>query len=205
MTIKMGSKGYSVEKGTIVVNRDLTELDLFLKEFLDVLKKHSDYLVVSGFVSISTGRTRGTEDIDVLVPVMDEAAFGGLFRDLLENGFWCYQGDTQEEAHSYIKDMHNIRFARIDQMFPNIEFIPIDKTKKAQFFEFSHPKQIKVEDFEFKIPPLEFEILYKEILLGSEKDLADAKHLRSFFSDLLDKEKFKEYEAVIRGELNEAK
>ena len=52
-------EGYSLENNTIVVNRELTELDLFVKEFIAILKKHTDYLIVSGFVSISTGRTRG--------------------------------------------------------------------------------------------------------------------------------------------------
>ena len=48
-------KGYILEKNTIVIQRDLTELDLFAKKFLDILKKHADYLIVSGFVSIATG------------------------------------------------------------------------------------------------------------------------------------------------------
>ena len=63
------NKSYFLEKetNTIVINRELTKLDLFVKDFLDILKKHASYLIVSGFVSISTGRTRGTEDIDVLI------------------------------------------------------------------------------------------------------------------------------------------
>ena len=68
-------KGYHLEGKVIVVNRDLTELDIFVRDFLEVLKRHSDYLIVSGFVSISTGRTRGTEDVDVLVPVMDKGVW----------------------------------------------------------------------------------------------------------------------------------
>ena len=47
----MKEKGYYLDGETIVINRDLNKLDLFLKDFLDVLKKYSDYLVVSGFVS----------------------------------------------------------------------------------------------------------------------------------------------------------
>lgn len=201
----MGSKGYSLDGETIVVNRDLTELDLFLRDFLSVLKTYSGYLIVSGFVSISTGRTRGTEDIDVIVPVLSEAAFGKLFADLEKNGFWCYQGDSPGEVYPYIQNLQSIRFARTGQMFPNMEFIPINEAKTAQFFEFNHPKALKVQDFEFKIPPIEFEILYKELVLGSEKDIADAKHLRTFFSEIIEAEKFNEYEAVIKGELNERK
>jgi len=194
-------KGYSIEKEMIIINRELNQLDLFVKDFLNILKKYSDYLIVSGFVSISTGRTRGTEDVDILVPIMDREKFKELFRDLISNDFWCYQGDSYENVYDYIKNFDNIRFARKDEMFPNVEFIPINHTKKAKFFEFSHPQKLKIKDFEFKIPPLEFEILYKEIILASEKDIADAKHLRTFFEDILKEEKFKEYEFVVRGEL----
>jgi len=194
-------KGYYTENSAIIINRELTELDLFLKDFLEVLKKHSDYLVVSGFVSISTGRTRGTEDIDILVPLSDEIKFKELFEDLINNGFWCYQSDRYKEAYTYIKNYDNIRFAKIDEMYPNIEFVPIDESRKAKYFEFTHPQKIKIKDFEFKIPPIEFEILYKELILRGEKDIADARHLRYFFSDIIDKNKLIKYEKIIENEL----
>ncbi len=60
---------------------------------------------------------------------------------------------------------------------------------------------MRVKDFEFKIPPIEFEILYKERVLAGKKDIADAQHLRVFFSDILKKERFKEYEPIIKGEI----
>ena len=87
-------------------------------------------------------------------------------------------------------------------MFPNMEFIPFNETRRAKFFEFKHPQKARIQDFEFKIPPLEFEILYKEIVLGSQKDLADAKHLRTFFSAILKEEKFREYKPIIKLELS---
>ena len=194
-------KGYILDGDIIVIQRELTELDLFLEKFLNILKKYSDYLVVSGFVSICSGRTRATEDIDVLFPIMKKEIFEKLFVDLEESGFWCYQGDNVEEIYLYVKEMSNIRFAEKNTMFPNIEFIPINETKKTKYFEFTHAQKIRIGNFLFKIPPIEFEILYKEIVLGGDKDIADAKHLRVFFSDILDKKKFKEYEPIIRKEL----
>lgn len=194
-------KGYELVGDVIIINRELTELDIFLKDFLNILKKYSGYLVVSGFVSIATGRTRGTEDIDVLVPFMKKEKFEKFFKELNEKGFWCYQGDNESEIYPYINDMKNIRFARKDEMFPNIEFISINETKKAKHFEFTHPQKIKVENFEFLIPPIEFEILYKEIILKGKKDLADARHLRTFFSDIINNKKFEEYKEIIKEEL----
>jgi len=194
-------KGYELKDNVLIIKRELTSLDLFVKDFLSILKKYSDYLVVSGYVSISTGRTRGTEDVDIIFPIMEKSLFSSLFEDLKKNNFWCYQGDNAEESYSYVKNLQSLRFARINEIFPNIEFIPFNKTKKAKLFEFSHPQIIKIKDFEFKIPPIEFEILYKEIILAGKKDIEDAKHLRTFFSDILKQEKFKEYEGVIRSEL----
>ena len=190
-------KGYLIKNNLIIINRELTELDLFVKDFLDILKKHSDYLIVSGFVSISTGRTRGTEDIDCLVPKPEKEKFNGLLKDLLNNNWWCYQGDTLEEIWRYIEKGDSIRFAKQEEMFPNIEFITVDQSKPAKYFELTNPQKIKIQDFEFKIPPIEFEILYKERILAGDKDIADAKHLREFFSDILKKERFKEYEPII--------
>ena len=50
----------------------INELDLFVKQLLNIINKYSNHLIVSGFVSIATGRTRGTEDVDMLVPVMNK-------------------------------------------------------------------------------------------------------------------------------------
>tara|TARA_Y100000310_G_C20534166_1_gene740001 strand:+ start:136 stop:732 length:597 start_codon:yes stop_codon:yes gene_type:complete len=197
----MSNKGYSIENNTITIQRELTNLDIFTRRFLDILKKHSDYLIVSGYVSICTGRTRGTEDIDVIVPLMDIERFINLFNDLIKNNFWCYQGDNPQEIYNQIKELNNIRFAEKDKMFPNMEFVPFNETKKAKSFEFNHPQKIKIKDFEFKIPPIEFEILYKELVLKGKKDIEDAKHLRSFFSDTIKNEKFKEYKPIIEAEL----
>ena len=194
-------KGYKFENNKIIIERDLTELDIFVKEFLDIIKKYSDYLVVSGFVSISTGRTRGTEDVDIIFPVIEKYKFKEFFDDLIKNGFWCYQSDDSENAYSYIKNLTSIRFAKLDKMFPNIELVPFNETKKAKLFEYSHPQKIKISDFEFKIPPIEFEILYKEIVLAGKKDKEDAKHLSVFFKDIIKNERFNEYEPVIRKEL----
>ena len=194
-------KGYALDGDVIVLHRELTHLDRFVNEFLKILKKHTDYLLVSGFVSIATGRPRGTEDVDILVPLLDKDAFQRLFTDLLSNGFWCYQGDAAEDADAYFRNLQSIRFARNDELFPNMEVIPITERRTAKHFEFTHPQRLRIEDVEFKIPPPEFEILYMEIVLKGTKDLEDAKHLRTLFAPLLQEKRFREYEPIVRGEL----
>ncbi len=95
--------GYIVKNGTIILQKELTKLDLFVKKFLGTLIKYSDYLIVSGYVSICCGRTRGTEYIDIIVPVMGRDRFKNLFNDLERNNFWCYQGDTPDSVYITLK------------------------------------------------------------------------------------------------------
>jgi len=197
----MENKSYYIDEDIIVINRELNSLDIFVRDFLDILKKYSEYLIVSGYVSISTGRTRGTEDVDCLSIIMDKKKFEKFFDELKRENFWCYQGETINEIWKYVEAKNSLRFARTDEIFPNMEFIFVDSSRQAKFFELTHPQKIRIADFEFLIPPIEFEILYKEIILGSEKDFADAGHLREFFSDMIKKEKFDEYEKIIRGNL----
>lgn len=162
------------------------------------MKKHCDYLIVSGFVSIATGRTRATEDVDVLIPIMNKKKFKALFLDLEQNNFWCYQGESSDKTYEkYAKEKLNIRFARKDEMFPNMKVIFIDESRKAKYYEFAHPQKIKIGNFEFKIPLLEFEILYKELMLSGKKDLEDAQHLRTIFSDILKEERFNKCKEII--------
>ncbi|MEK6872185.1 MAG: hypothetical protein AABX16_04750, partial [Nanoarchaeota archaeon] len=193
-------KPFELKNDVLTIYRDITELDIFVKDFLEILKKHSDYLVVSGFVSIATGRTRGTEDVDVLFPLLSKEKNTLLIKELQKNNFWCFQGDTADEIYPYIKNLESIRCAKKDQIYPNIELIPITHHRKAKYFEFTHPQKIIIKNknlFEFKIPPLEFEILYKEIILAGEKDMQDAQHLRTIFASILSEKKFKEYRPII--------
>ena len=92
-------EGYTIENNIIIINRELTELDFFVRDFLKVLTKHCDYLIVSGFVSISTGRVRATEDIDILIKTMPRNIFEKLFLELQSKGFWCYQGDSADVVY----------------------------------------------------------------------------------------------------------
>jgi len=123
-------KGYRFDKGILTFDKELTELDLFVKHFLDILKKHSDYLIVSGFVSISTGRARATEDVDILIPAPKKEVFEKLFNELIENNFWCYQGDSSEETWEYAKNMQNIRFAKQTKCFQIWRLFLLMKQKK---------------------------------------------------------------------------
>ena len=56
---------YNKEKKTIKLERELSNLDEFVLDFVNLL---DNYVIVSGYVSILLGRSRTTEDVDLLLP-----------------------------------------------------------------------------------------------------------------------------------------
>ena len=58
---------YDIGKREIKSCKILSELDKLVLDFVRVLEKHVDYVLISGYVSILLGRTRITEDIDIFI------------------------------------------------------------------------------------------------------------------------------------------
>ncbi|MBI3623908.1 hypothetical protein HY212_07565 [Candidatus Pacearchaeota archaeon] len=172
---------YDEIKGVIKLSKNLNELDKFVRDFTSLLK---EYVIVSGYVSILLGRTRATEDVDLLVPEISLNEFNNLWKESIKNGFWCINTPNPEEAYNMLND-HAIRFCRKNQPLPNIEF----KRIKNELDRFSFENKIKVliEANTFYISPLELQIAYK-LFLGSEKDIEDARHLYKFFKDKINKQ-----------------
>jgi len=56
---------YDIQKKEIGLDRKLNQLDKFVLKFCNLLDKN--YVIVSGYVSILFGRSRGTEDVDLLI------------------------------------------------------------------------------------------------------------------------------------------
>ncbi len=175
---------YDKEEKSVILDREINKLDRFVLDFIDILEKHTDYVVVSGYVSILFGRSRATEDIDLLVPEINEREFQRLWEKIYGNGFECINTSKEKEAIDMLKE-HAIRFARTGQPLPNIEF----KKIKNDLDKYSFKNKIKVilNKGKLYISPFEMQIAYK-LFLGSEKDLEDAKHLYDIFKEKLNKE-----------------
>jgi RecA-family ATPase len=62
-------------KYIILRNKVVSKLDLFVIDFIKILEKYTDYVIVSGYVSILFGRSRGTEDIDIFIEKIDFKKF----------------------------------------------------------------------------------------------------------------------------------
>jgi len=77
-----------IQQGTtlIIQGRRLSDLDLFVCRVLDILTSYTPYVIVSGYLAILFGRTRSTEDIDLLIPVCDVSTFLVLHDRFIEPG-----------------------------------------------------------------------------------------------------------------------
>ena len=97
---------YNPTKKEIILNRELSKLDKFVIDFCNLL---DDYVLVSGYVSIIFGRSRGTEDVDLLIPEMNSEEFKKLWKKVYENGFECVNTENPKEAFVLFKE-HNINW-----------------------------------------------------------------------------------------------
>jgi hypothetical protein len=186
-----------LKDGSIKLDKVLNKLDKFVLEFVKMLKKHAGYVIVSGYVSILFGRSRATEDIDLIVPKMSKKAFLSLFNDL-SKGFECINSSSPGELYeNYLCKDTAIRFSRKSKPIPNIEF-KFAKTK-IDYDALSHNICVKMGSKEIIISSIELQIAFKEVALGSDKDLEDAEHLKTVFEKYLNKRKLNAYRRMLKN------
>ena len=74
--------------------KDRTILDIFAEDFVRVVEKHVKYIIVSGFVAIAHGRSRGTEDIDIIIERNSKDELITMHHELEVAAFECIQSDN---------------------------------------------------------------------------------------------------------------
>jgi hypothetical protein len=181
---------------TIIISRELSDLDIFTLDFINILKKYTSYVVISGYVSILLGRSRVSEDVDILIPKMSGTIFEKLYAELKKGGFYCINAENPSEVYEYITDKLAIRFAKNGTVIPNIEL----KCAKNKIEKFTLSKTLRVllpNNTEIIISNLEMQIVFKEKILKSQKDLEDAKHMRIVAQGHLNNDTIKKYEEML--------
>lgn len=175
---------------------DLNILSRFCEDFCKIVEKHCNYIVVSGFAAIASGRTRGTEDIDLIMEKIDPDKFKKLFKDLKDNRFVCMQSDNAKTAYKYLKDNTSVRFTWKDKPLPEMEI----KFAKDLLDEYQLKNKVKLEltGLDVWFSNVNVNIAFKEELLKSPKDMEDARHLRIVFSEMIDEEEIVKVKELIR-------
>ncbi len=167
---------------------DRNILDSFCTRFCQVLERHAKYIVVSGFVAISSGRARGTEDIDVIVERVDVQTFRQMHAGLEKEGFECIQGENADALYAdYLAANLSIRYIIKDRMLPEMEL----KLAKDALDEYQLKNRVKLEltGLDVWFSSVNTNIAFKEELLKSEKDMEDARHLRAVYAGAVDEKK----------------
>jgi hypothetical protein len=166
-------------------------------DFIKILRKHTPYVIVSGYVSILLGRSRSSEDVDVIIPKMQPPAFSKLIDELKDNGFWCIQAEKTKDVYSYHRDNISVRFAKKGSVIPNIELKAVknisDETALSECI------RVKLNSDELSISNLELQVAFKEAVLKSPKDLEDARHIRNIAGTRLDPKKLSSYRRMLNG------
>src|SRR3989338_4657018 len=187
-----------IDDNTIRLDKEINELDRFTLDFIRIIEKHVKYVVISGFVAILFGRSRGTEDIDMFIHKLDRNKFNFLYEDLATHGYECITA-SEDDAYDNLTDNIPIRFSRRNNFIPNIEV----KFAKMPLDIQSLNENLKVITSygEVRVSHIEQQIAFKEVCLKSDKDIEDALHLRYVFKEKLDERKIKHFKMVFEDVL----
>jgi hypothetical protein len=182
----------------IELKKVINQLDMLILDVLEILEQYTPYVVVGGYVSILFGRSRMSEDIDILIPPLDFETFNQFYNELTSAQFWSINAESVKTNYELLTDNHAIRITRKDWVIPNVEirFIstPTDK------ISFDTLIKVSIPPYSIKVARPEVQIIYKREVLGSDKDIEDALHLEEIFKAVLDETLLNTIRRVIRDE-----
>ena len=179
----------------IISEKYLTLLDRFVLDFVHILEPVTPYVIVSGYVAILFGRSRGTEDVDILIPHLDEERFGILYNTLQDKGFEFLNAEDSAGLHDMLTKKMGVRIAKREQFIPNIELKFIKDEVDRQVL--ANRLEVRLPDADYFISPIEIQIAYK-LYLGSEKDIEDALYLWELFKGNIDQVGLKNSMEILR-------
>lgn len=179
------------DRRTIKLDRILNELDKLVIRFIKILEKHTDYVIVSGYVAILFGRSRTTEDVDIIIPEMPKEKFASLFNELTKSGYWFLNSSKMDDVYDLLASKASARAAIDGEISPNFELK--FARKSPDMIALKEKLCVELGEGKLHIAQLELQIAYKEKILGSDKDFEDARHLRVVFAKHLNSDLIKSY------------
>ena len=138
---------------------------------------------MGGYVAILFGRSRGTEDIDLIVRRMEPSEFLLLYNELRGKGYYFVKPGGPSELYRMLDEGLRVRVTVEGIVIPNFEL----KFAESELDEYSMDNRVAVvfDDERMYVPPIELQIAYK-LYLGSGKDIEDAVYLWEVFKEHLD-------------------
>lgn len=175
--------------------KQITLLDRFVLDFIHVLEPETPYVIVSGYVAILFGRSRGTEDVDILIPLLQKEKFQKLHKDLLFAGYEFLNAEDADGLYEMLIGKMGVRISEKGKFIPNIELKFFRNTVDRSVFQ--NRLEVVLPGAHVFISPIEIQIAYK-LRLGSPKDIEDALFLFEIFGKYLDKAVLKEQMKAFR-------
>ncbi len=175
---------------------DKNILDKFCIKFCKIIEKYCKYIIVLDFVAISSGRSRATEDIDMIIERIGFEKFKKLHEDMVKNGFVCMQSDSSKNIYDYLKDNIAVRYTLKNQPLPEME-VKFAKDE-LDLYQIKTKVKLPLTGLDIWFSSVNMNIAFKEELLKSDKDLKDAEHLRKIYPELINEEEIKQIKKRIR-------
>jgi len=191
---------FKIVHNEVIVDKKITKLDQFALDVIKIILDYTDYVIISGYVSIFFGRNRATEDIDMFIEPIDFNVFQRMYEKFVNNGFEFNVPNAHDLFHNYFLDGVSVNIWRKNK--PNLMMEIKFAEKFTQKLQLKEPLIAKFADHQINFAPIECQIAYKLYIAKSQKDVEDARHLEIVFDDL-DKEKIKYYRCLFEKEFNE--
>lgn len=178
---------------------DRTILDKFAEDFCRITEKYAKYIVCSGFVSIAHGRSRGTEDIDMIIERIPAEKFIEFHRELVGKGFMCVQSeDPMVIYNEYLSIGDSVRYVlRSEAMFPPEMEVKFSKDELDEE-QLANRVKFPLTQLDIYFSSIGSNIAFKEEYLGAEKDIEDAKHLRFVYKEKINEDEIERIKKEIR-------
>lgn len=166
-------------------------------EFCHIIEKYTEYVVVSGFFVITSGRSRATEDIDIISKRIDLKTFKKMHMDLTRNNFICMQSsDPNKIFYTYLIENIPVRYFKENKLIPNVE-LKFTKDKLDEY-QIENREKIDFTGVDVFFSSIEMNIAFKEELLKSKKDLEDAKYLRIVYKNKINEKEVERIKDLIK-------
>lgn len=176
---------------------DRNILDKFAEDFCRVVDKYAKYIVVSGFVAIAHGRSRGTVDIDMIIERISLDKFKKMHENLVREGFECLQSSIIEDIYDYLINGDSVRYIRQGEYLPPEMDMKFAKDE-LDLLQLANRKKFPFTGLGIWFSDIETNIAFKEELLKSDKDMEDSRHLRIIYMDEINEEYIKEIKKMIK-------
>ncbi|MBU0757483.1 MAG: hypothetical protein KKF44_05430 [Nanoarchaeota archaeon] len=190
---------FKINNRQVSINKELTELDMFVLDLIDTIERIGKYCIISGYVSIFFGRARATEDIDLFLEKITFENFKKLYADIIIKGYEFTEEDPERLYYEYLSKAVPINIWKKD--FPLLRLEVKFALKLSQKIVLNKPLVINLnEKYILMFSGIEEQIAYKRYIAKSQKDQEDARHLEIVFQEI-DLEKIANFKRLFLEDL----